>query len=183
MNIRDTTLAGVCVIEPRVFPDSRGIFFESYNERTFAQAVGRDVVFVQDNHSISKAGVLRGLHYQIQEPQGKLVRVIRGKIFDVAVDLRRDSDTYGKWFGAFITAASREQIWIPEGLAHGFLVLEDNTEVIYKTTNYYSPKNERCIKWDDPHLSIDWPMEHRKIMVSEKDASAPSFISLIEPTF
>jgi dTDP-4-dehydrorhamnose 3,5-epimerase len=149
----------VVLIEPKVFGDDRGFFFESYNQRQFEEAIGRKVTFVQDNHSRSVKGVLRGLHYQIQQPQGKLVRVVQGEVFDVAVDLRKSSPTFGQWIGEILSAENKKQLWIPEGFAHGFLVLSESAEFLYKTTDYYSPKHERCLAWNDPTLTIGWPFE------------------------
>lgn len=147
----------VILFEPRVFGDDRGFFFESFNQRRFEEAVGRPVPFVQDNHSRSARGVLRGLHYQIRQPQGKLVRVVQGEVFDVAVDVRRSSSTFGQWVGALLSAENKHQLWVPEGFAHGFLVLSDTAEFLYKTTDYYAPEHERCIVWNDPDLAIEWP--------------------------
>lgn len=149
-------IADVVVIEPKVFGDERGFFFESFNQRTFNQAIGREAVFVQDNHSRSRRGVLRGLHYQIQQPQAKLVRVVAGEVFDVAVDLRSSSPTFGQWVGNFLSAENKKQLWIPEGFGHGFVVLSEDAEFLYKTTDYYEPEYERCIAWNDPTLAIDW---------------------------
>jgi dTDP-4-dehydrorhamnose 3,5-epimerase len=148
----------VILFEPRVFGDDRGFFFESFNQRRFEEAVGRPVPFVQDNHSRSARGVLRGLHYQIRQPQGKLVRVVQGEVFDVAVDVRRSSSTFGQWVGALLSAENKHQLWVPEGFAHGFLVLSDTAEFLYKTTDYYAPEHERCIVWNDPDLAIEWPV-------------------------
>lgn len=158
----------VVLIEPTVFGDDRGFFFESFNQHKFETAIGRQVNFVQDNHSRSVKNVLRGLHYQIQQPQGKLVRVTHGEVFDVAVDLRRHSETFGKWVGITLSAENKYQIWIPEGFAHGFIVLSDSAEFLYKTTDYYSPLYERCIRWDDPNLNIQWP-ENISPILSQKD--------------
>jgi dTDP-4-dehydrorhamnose 3,5-epimerase len=156
MKVRPTEIPEVLVIEPRVFGDARGFFFESFNQRAFEQAVGRPARFVQDNHSSSARGVLRGLHYQIRQPQGKLVRVVRGEVFDVAVDLRRSSPTFGKWVGERLGAENKRQLWIPEGFAHAFVVLSDTAEFLYKTTDYYAPEFERCLVWNDPSVGIDW---------------------------
>jgi dTDP-4-dehydrorhamnose 3,5-epimerase len=147
----------VILFEPRVFGDDRGFFFESFNQRVFEEAVGRPVPFLQDNHSRSSRGVLRGLHYQIRQPQGKLVRVVQGEVFDVAVDVRRSSPTFGQWVGELLSAENKRQLWVPEGFAHGFLVLTDTAEFLYKTTDYYAPEHERCIVWNDPDLAIEWP--------------------------
>ncbi|KQP46185.1 dTDP-4-dehydrorhamnose 3,5-epimerase [Pseudorhodoferax sp. Leaf274] len=159
MKIVPTEIPDVVVIEPKVFGDARGFFFESFNSAQFAAAVGRRVDFVQDNHSRSAKGVLRGLHYQIHRPQGKLVRVVRGAVFDVAVDLRRSSPTFGRWVGVELTEGNQRQLWIPEGFAHGFLVLSDTADFLYKTSEYYAPEYERCIAWNDPAIGIDWPLE------------------------
>jgi len=160
MTITVTPLAigDVLLMEPRVFGDERGFFFESYNQRAFEAALGRPVAFVQDNHSRSARQVLRGLHYQIVQPQGKLVRVTEGAVFDVAVDLRRGSPSFGRWVGAELSAANKRQLWVPEGFAHGFVVLSEHAEFLYKTTDFYAPEHERCLRWDDPDVGIDWPM-------------------------
>lgn len=159
MRVIATDIPEVLIIEPRVFGDERGFFFESFNARDFAQTTGLDVAFVQDNHSRSARGVLRGLHYQIRQPQGKLVRVVAGEVWDVAVDLRRASPTFGKWVGVTLSAATHRQLWIPAGFAHGFVVVSETAEFLYKTTDYYAPEHERCLAWDDPTLAIPWPME------------------------
>ncbi|HHU93656.1 MAG TPA: dTDP-4-dehydrorhamnose 3,5-epimerase [Alcaligenaceae bacterium] len=164
----------VVLIEPKVFGDERGFFFESFNHRQFEQAIGRSVEFVQDNHSKSIKHVLRGLHFQTQQPQGKLVRVVQGDVFDVAVDLRRDSPTFGQWAGAHLSAENKHQLWVPEGFAHGFVVLSDTAEFLYKTTDYYAPQFEAAIRWDDPDIGIEWPFEGEPIL-SAKDAAAMSF--------
>jgi dTDP-4-dehydrorhamnose 3,5-epimerase len=174
MRARPTALPGVFVVEPAVFGDARGFFYESYNQRKLEAALGRQLHFVQDNHSRSARGVLRGLHYQQPRPQGKLVRVVRGEVFDVAVDLRRGSPTAGRWLGEVLSAENRRQLWIPEGLAHGFLVLSDDAEFLYKTTDYYAPEHERCIRWDDPALAIAWPDAGVPPRVSAKDAAGRS---------
>ena len=161
----------VILFEPKVFGDDRGFFFESFNHARFEEAVGRPVRFVQDNHSKSVKGVLRGLHYQIQQPQGKLVRVVQGAVFDVAVDIRKSSPTYGKWVGALLTADNKHQLWVPEGFAHGFMVLSDTAEFLYKTTDYYAPAHERSILWNDPDLAIDWTTDLTPIL-SAKDQAA-----------
>ena len=145
--------------EPKVFGDDRGFFFESFNHRQFEDAIGRSVQFVQDNHSRSVKGVLRGLHYQLHRAQGKLVRVVHGEVFDVAVDIRRSSPTFGKWVGSYLSAENKHQLWVPEGFAHGFVVLSDSAEFLYKTTDYYAPEHERCISWNDPAIGIDWPLK------------------------
>ena len=168
MNIVRTEIPDVLIIEPKVFGDSRGFFFESFNQRQFEQLTGVAPSFVQDNHSRSARGVLRGLHYQIHQPQGKLVRVTAGEVFDVVVDIRRQSPTFGKWVGAILSAENKRQHWIPPGFAHGFVVLKDNTEFLYKTTDYYAPQHERCIRWDDPTIGIEWPITQAPIL-SGKD--------------
>jgi dTDP-4-dehydrorhamnose 3,5-epimerase len=170
MEALGTPIPGVLLLEPKVFGDARGFFLESYSRRTFEAAVGRPVDFVQDNHSLSARGVLRGLHYQLPHPQAKLVRVIRGEVFDVAVDLRRGSPTFGRWAGEVLSSQNRRQLWLPEGLAHGFLVLSDEAEVLYKASDYYHPEAERCLRWDDPELAIDWPLGGAAPIVSPKDA-------------
>ena len=168
MKIIATDIADVLIIEPTVFGDNRGFFFESYNKNQFAQATGLAVEFVQDNHSKSNKNVLRGLHYQIRQPQGKLVRVISGEVFDVAVDIRRSSPTFGKWVGDYLSAENKKQIWVPPGFAHGFVVVSETVEFLYKTTDYYAPEHERCIRWNDPDLAIRWPINDRPL-VSAKD--------------
>ncbi|MDH4570333.1 dTDP-4-dehydrorhamnose 3,5-epimerase [Pseudomonas sp. BN414] len=174
MKIVETQLTDVVVLEPRVFGDDRGFFFESFNARTFAEATGVTRDFVQDNHSRSQRGVLRGLHYQLQQPQGKLVRVTAGEVFDVVVDLRRSSPSFGKWAGIVLSAENKRQLWVPEGFAHGFVVLSDYAEFLYKTTNYYAPEHERCIRWDDPDLAIDWPLTEAP-QLSAKDKAGVNF--------
>ena len=170
MHITHTTLPGLLIIEPRVIEDERGFFMESFNQRQFEQVLGACVTFVQDNHSRSHRGVLRGLHYQLPpKAQGKLVRVVAGEVFDVAVDIRKYSPTFGKWVGEKLSADNKRQLWIPPGLAHGFLVLSDSAEFLYKTTDYYAPEQERCIRWDDPDLAIEWPIEGEPVL-SAKDA-------------
>jgi dTDP-4-dehydrorhamnose 3,5-epimerase len=158
ITVTPTAIPEVLVIEPKVFGDARGFFFESFNARDFHEATGLDLPFVQDNHSGSSRGVLRGLHYQIQQPQGKLVRVVQGEVFDVAVDLRRSSPTFGQWVGETLSAENRKQLWVPPGFAHGFLVLSEWAEFLYKTTDYYAPASERTLRWDDSTLLIDWPL-------------------------
>ena len=176
MNVIDTAIPDVKIVEPTVFGDERGFFFESYNQRMFNEAIGRDVNFVQDNHSLSAKGVLRGLHYQIQQPQGKLVRVIAGEVFDVAVDIRQGSPTCGQWIGVSLSAENKRQLWVPEGFAHGFLVVSETAEFLYKTTDFYAPEHERCIAWNDPDLAINWPMtDGEPPVVSTKDAKGASF--------
>jgi dTDP-4-dehydrorhamnose 3,5-epimerase len=159
MNIIPSALPEVLVIEPRVFGDERGFFFESYNRKAFAAVIGMDVDFVQDNHSRSAKNVLRGLHYQVEQAQGKLVRVVAGEVFDVAVDIRKASPNFGKWVGAHLSADNKRMMWVPPGFAHGFLVLADATEFLYKTTDYYAPQHERCIAWDDPDIGVAWPLQ------------------------
>lgn len=171
MKAAPTAIPDVLLIEPRVFGDARGFFFESFNQRAFAQATGVDATFVQDNHSLSAHGVLRGLHYQIRQPQGKLVRVVAGEVFDVAVDLRRSSATFGKWVGAVLSAQNKTQMWVPPGFAHGFVVLSDAAEFLYKTTDYYAPEHEHCIAWNDPTLAIAWPTLAQAPALSGKDAA------------
>ena len=157
MKVSSCAIADVLLIEPKVFGDERGFFFESFNQNAFNKATGLAVNFVQDNHSKSARNVLRGLHYQIQQPQGKLVRVTAGEVFDVAVDIRRSSPTFGQWVGEILSADNKRQLWVPPGLAHGFVVLSESAEFLYKTTDYYAPEFERCIVWNDPTLAIEWP--------------------------
>ena len=171
MEVRPASIPDVLIFEPRVFGDSRGAFFESFNRRQFEAAVGRRVEFVQDNQSLSVRHVLRGLHYQLPHPQGKLVRVVGGEVFDVAVDLRRGSPTFGRWAGERLSAENRRQLWIPEGFAHGFLVLSERAEFLYKTTDYWYPEHERCVRWDDPNLAVAWPTDGALPVVSAKDAA------------
>ena len=176
MKVTPTAIADVLLIEPKVFGDERGFFFESYNQQAFEAAVGQPVTFVQDNHSRSARGVLRGLHYQLApRAQGKLVRVAKGSVFDVAVDLRRHSATYGRWVGIELSESNRRQLWIPPGLAHGFLVLSEEADFLYKASEYYAPGLERAVRWDDPTLKIDWPLGGTRPTVSSKDAVAPFF--------
>ena len=158
MKVTPTAIPDVLVIEPKVFGDARGFFFESFNQKAFNEATGLNLNFVQDNHSRSAKGVLRGLHYQIQQPQGKLVRVVRGAVFDVAVDIRKGSATFGQWVGMELSEDNQKQHWIPAGFAHGFLVTSESAEFLYKTTDYYAPEHERCIAWNDPAIGIDWPV-------------------------
>jgi len=175
MKVVKTDIADVLAFEPKVFGDARGFFMESYNGRVFAEAVGREVVFVQDNHSRSARGVLRGLHFQYApHAQGKLVRVTSGAVFDVAVDIRRSSPTFGRWVGMELSAENNRQLWIPPGLAHGFLVLTETADFLYKTTDYYAPQAEGCVRWDDPELGIAWPDVGAAPQLSAKDASAPT---------
>lgn len=174
MKATPLAISDVMLIEPKVFGDERGFFFESFNQAQFEEAIGKPVQFVQDNHSRSVKNVLRGLHYQIQQPQGKLVRVVKGEVFDVAVDLRKSSKTFGQWVGEILSAENKRQLWIPEGFAHGFVVLSDTAEFLYKTTDYYAPAHERCILWNDPTLSIQWPDGIQPIL-SAKDAQSKAF--------
>lgn len=163
-----TAIPEVLVIEPAAFGDARGFFFESWNRRAFGELVGRDVAFVQDNHSASARNVLRGLHYQLKQAQGKLVRVVAGEVFDVVVDLRRSSPRFGRWMGLHLSAENKRMLWIPAGFAHGFLALKEATEVLYKATDYYAPEHERCVVWNDPDIAIEWPLAGVPL-VSEKD--------------
>lgn len=171
MKVHSTAIADVLLLEPEVFGDSRGFFFESYNSRDFHRATGLDVQFVQDNHSLSGSGVLRGLHYQIRQPQGKLVRVVQGAVFDVVVDIRRSSPSFGRHAAVELSAENRRMLWVPEGFAHGFLVLTDTAEVVYKATDYWAPEFERCIAWNDPALGIQWPVRGEPAL-SAKDRQA-----------
>jgi dTDP-4-dehydrorhamnose 3,5-epimerase len=175
MNVIATALPEVLIIEPKVFGDSRGFFYESYNARDFALCTGIDTPFVQDNHSRSDHGVLRGLHYQLQNAQGKLVRVLQGAILDVAVDIRRSSPTVGQWVAVRLSADNHRQLWLPPGFAHGFRVLSESAEVLYKTTDYYNPEAEQSIRWDDPQLAIDWQLDSLQPLLSAKDQAATSF--------
>lgn len=171
MNVIATAIEGVFILEPKVFGDARGFFMESFNQKAFNDAVGREVVFVQDNHSRSAKGVLRGLHYQLPpHAQGKLVRVTQGSVFDVAVDVRRGSPTFGQWVGVELTGENHRQLWLPAGMAHGFLVTSESADFLYKTTGYYAPAAERCIRWNDPALAIHWPTGGTAPIVSGKDA-------------
>ncbi|MEM6400314.1 MAG: dTDP-4-dehydrorhamnose 3,5-epimerase [Cyanobacteria bacterium P01_D01_bin.116] len=174
MKIISTEIPDILIIEPQIFHDDRGLFFESFNLKKFTEKTGIDINFVQDNHSYSKQHVLRGLHYQITQPQAKLVRAVVGNIFDVAVDIRKNSPTFGKWVGYQISAENKRQIWIPSGFAHGFITLSEVAEVLYKTTNYYSPQGERTILWNDNDLQIDWPTSAQPI-ISAKDADGKPF--------
>lgn len=168
MKATPLAIPDIILFEPRVFGDDRGFFFESYNQRVFEDAIGRPVTFVQDNHSRSVKGVLRGLHYQVQQAQGKLVRVVEGEVFDVAVDLRRSSPTFGKWAGTHLSAKNKRQLWIPEGFAHGFVVLTEHADFLYKTTEFYAPAYECCLAWNDPHVAIAWPLSGQPCL-SAKD--------------
>ena len=174
MKITPTTISDVLIIEPKVFGDDRGFFFESFNKKTFEESTGIKSDFVQDNHSRSTKGVLRGLHYQVKQPQGKLVRVTSGEVCDISVDIRKSSSTFGQWVGVLLSADNKRQLWIPEGFAHGFIVLSDKAEFLYKTTDYYAPEHERCIHWDDADLAIDWQYDEQPL-VSEKDAKGRAF--------
>jgi dTDP-4-dehydrorhamnose 3,5-epimerase len=182
MKVTTTPLEGVLVLEPRVFGDARGFFMESFNQKAFDEAVGKPIVFVQDNHSRSAKGVLRGLHYQLApHAQGKLVRVTEGSVFDVAVDMRAASPTFGRWFGTELSSANNRQLWIPPGFAHGFLVLSDSADFLYKTTDYYAPQAEAAVRWDDPSVGIEWPALSEPPKLSAKDATAGSLSDA--PTF
>jgi dTDP-4-dehydrorhamnose 3,5-epimerase len=166
----ETALPGVVIIEPAVFGDDRGFFFESYNAKTFERLTGQTPQFVQDNHSRSSKGVLRGLHYQIRQPQGKLVRVTTGEVFDVAVDLRRSSPTFGRWVGVVLSAANKRQLWIPAGFAHGFVTLSESAEFLYKTTDYWAPEFERTVIWNDPAIGIEWPIDQEPLLAAKDKA-------------
>ena len=174
MRCTPTAIPDALILEPKVFGDDRGFFYESYNQQAFQAATGLDVTFVQDNHSKSARNVLRGLHYQVEQPQGKLVRVVQGEVFDVAVDIRKGSKTFGLWVGQILSAENKKQLWVPPGLAHGFVVLSDTAEFLYKTTDYYAPAHERCIAWNDPDLAIDWQMQGEPLL-SAKDAAGVAF--------
>jgi dTDP-4-dehydrorhamnose 3,5-epimerase len=169
MQIQATALTDVLIIEPKVYGDDRGFFYESFNAQQFAEQTGITAQFVQDNHSKSARNVLRGLHYQIQQSQGKLVRVVSGEVFDVAVDLRKHSPTFGQWLGIVLSAENKRQLWIPEGFAHGFMVTSESAEFLYKTTDYYAPEYERSILWNDPAIGIDWPLHGEEPLLSNKD--------------
>ena len=171
MRARRLAIPDVILLEPKVFGDERGFFFESFNQRVFTAAIGREVSFVQDNHSRSARNVLRGLHYQVRQTQGKLVRVVLGEVFDVAVDIRKGSPTFGQWVGQVLSAQNNKQLWIPEGFAHGFVTLSENAEMLYKASDYWAPEHERTIIWNDPDLAIDWPIEGAPLL-SAKDAAA-----------
>lgn len=174
MNVLTTAISGVLILEPKVFGDARGFFMESYNARDFDAAIGQATRFVQDDHSRSAHGVLRGLHYQLPpQAQGKLVRVTQGEVFDVAVDLRRSSPTYGRWVGVALTETNHRMLWLPPGLAHGFVVTSDSADFLYKTTAFYAPEAERCVRWDDPAIGIAWPALKHPPMLSPRDANAP----------
>ena len=182
MKITPTAIPDVLVIEPKVFGDARGFFYESFNQKAFNEATGLDVNFVQDNHSRSTKGVLRGLHYQIQQPQGKLVRVVRGAVFDVAVDIRKGSPTFGQWEGIELTEENNKQFWVPAGLAHGFVVLSDSADFLYKTTDYYAPEYERCIAWNDAAIEIDWQLHSHGIVAPQLSAKDRNGVALMEAT-
>ncbi|MDG0026264.1 dTDP-4-dehydrorhamnose 3,5-epimerase [Trinickia sp. Y13] len=175
LNVIRTAIPEVMVIEPKVFGDARGFFFESFNQKAFVEGTGLDVTFVQDNHSRSAKGVLRGLHYQIQQPQGKLVRVVRGAVFDVAVDIRKHSATFGKWVGVELSEDNHRQLWVPPGFAHGFVVTSESADFLYKTTDYYAPQFERCVLWDDPDIGIAWPDLGAPVLLSAKDQQGARF--------
>jgi len=175
MNVIATDLPDVLIVEPKVFGDERGFFFESFNERDFGKAVGMGVHFVQDNHSRSAKNVLRGLHYQIQQSQGKLVRVTAGEVYDVVVDIRRRSSNFGKWTAEVLSAKNKRMLWVPSGFAHGFLVTSDYAEFLYKTTDYYAPQHERCIAWSDSDLNIPWPLQGHEPILSAKDRQGVRF--------
>ena len=174
MKIIPTEIPDLLIVEPQVFGDERGFFLESFNQQRWEELTGLNTAFVQDNHSRSSKGVLRGLHYQTKLPQGKLVRVVQGEVYDVAVDLRKSSATFGKWVGCSLSAENKRQFWVPEGFAHGFLVLSETAEFLYKTTNYYAPEFEQCIRWDDADLAIEWPLDG-KPGLSGKDAAGIAF--------
>jgi dTDP-4-dehydrorhamnose 3,5-epimerase len=178
MEVTKTAIDGVLLLAPKVFGDSRGFFFESFNARVFAEATGLQLDFVQDNHSRSARHVLRGMHFQVNRPQGKLVRVVRGEVFDVAVDIRRDSPTFGRWVGERLSETNQRQLWVPPGLAHGFLVLSESADFLYKTTDYYDPASERCLAWNDPTVRIDWPLEGQAPALSGKDQAGLALESL-----
>lgn len=177
--VTQTPLEGVLVLQPQIFGDDRGFFFESFNGKDFDQALGGHTEFVQDNHSKSRKGVLRGLHFQNPKPQGKLVRVVQGEVFDVAVDIRRDSKSFGQWFGIRLSQDNKTQLWVPPGLAHGFLVLSDTAEFLYKTTDYWYPEHECSLLWNDPHLNIDWPLTHPP-QLAKKDENAKTWADLFK---
>ena len=183
LKVAETTLPGVFTIEPRVFGDERGFFFESFNTREFSDLLKVDYKFVQDNHSMSSLGVLRGLHYQLGRPQGKLVRVIEGSVFDVAVDIRDGSPNFGEWVGVELTAENKKQLWVPPDFAHGFVVTSNSAQVLYKATDFYSPKHERSIIWNDETIGVDWPDFGKSPTLSPKDERAPSLLSAEIPIF
>jgi len=182
MKVTPTAIEGLLIFEPKVFGDERGFFLESYNQKAFDDALGQEVCFVQDNHSRSSKGVLRGLHYQLPpHAQGKLVRVTQGSVFDVAVDMRRGSPSFGRWVGVELSGENHRQLWLPLGMAHGFLVTSDSADFLYKTTQYYAPEAERCVRWDDPAIGINWPALDRPPLLSGKDTAAPQLAEA--PTF
>ena len=180
MNAIKTTIPDVFILEPRVFGDARGFFFESFNQRVFDELTGTNHSFVQDNHSRSAKGVLRGMHFQTQQAQGKLVRVVRGQVFDVAVDIRKDSPAYGQWFGLELSEDNQRMLWVPPGLAHGFLVLSDTAEFLYKTTDYYAPQYEASLAWNDPTVNIDWPLADNGIVEPQLSAKDQQALTLQE---
>lgn len=173
MKIVPTSIPDVLILEPQIFSDARGFFFESFNQQAFTQSTGLNVTFIQDNHSRSARGVLRGLHYQIRQPQGKLVRVVRGAVFDVAVDIRRSSPSFGKWVGVELTEDNHRELFVPAGFAHGFVVLSDSADVLYKTTDYYAPQFERSIAWNDPVIGIQWPIDSEPQLSAKDKAGLP----------
>ena len=173
MKVIETGIAGLLVLEPKVFGDARGFFMESFNARTFREVTGLDVAFVQDNHSRSQRGVLRGLHYQVKQPQGKLVRVVQGRVFDVAVDLRRGSPTFGRWHGVELSGENHRQFWVPPGFAHGFYVMSDSADFLYKTTDYYAPEHERSLAWNDPTVGVAWPLDGEPLLSAKDLAGKP----------
>ena len=173
MKVIETGIAGLLVLEPKVFGDARGFFMESFNARTFREVTGLDVAFVQDNHSRSQRGVLRGLHYQVKQPQGKLVRVVQGRVFDVAVDLRRGSPSFGKWYGVELSGENHRQFWVPPGFAHGFYVMSDSADFLYKTTDYYAPEHERSLAWNDPTVGVTWPLDVEPLLSAKDLAGKP----------
>jgi dTDP-4-dehydrorhamnose 3,5-epimerase len=181
MKVIPTSIPDVLIFEPQVFEDTRGFFLESWNARKFCDAVGPHISFVQDNHSRSRRGVLRGLHYQIKRPQGKLVRVVAGRVFDAAVDLRKSSPTFGRWTGAELSADNHRQLWIPAGFAHGFLVLSDSADFLYKTTDYYAPEHERTVAWNDPAIGIDWPTDVEPALSAKDSAGVPLRVAEVFP--
>lgn len=180
INVTSTAIPDVLLIEPKVFGDDRGLFFESFNQREFSEAIGQSVTFVQDNHSLSHKGVLRGLHYQMTQTQAKLVRVCRGSVFDVAVDLRQSSVSYGQWVGIELSADNKQQLWIPAGFAHGFMVLSDEAEFLYKTTDYWHAPSEQCLLWNDPTVKIEWPNHGIAPILNPKDAAGSMWGSALK---
>ena len=181
MNVIPTAIADALIIEPKVFGDDRGFFMGSFNERGFREQTGVDLSFVQDNHSRSARNVLRGLHYQIHQPQGKLVRVVRGRVFDVAVDLRRSSETFGKWVGVELSEENKRQFWVPPGFAHGFVVLSESADFLYKATDYYAPEHERCVLWNDPALGIDWGIDGEPLLSAKDREGVPLAAAEVYP--